>query len=187
MPSGTLMRKIVRHPSPAISTPPSEGPSVVPIADIVPSSPIALPVFSFGTVSPTMATVSAIMIAAPSPCAARAAMRNQSVGAAPHSSDATVKIPMPPRSSRRRPTMSPRRPTLTIRVVMASRYARTIHWTAWNDAPNAWASAGRPALAMLVSSDGISMERERAASAQRCVVNGFKRDSLLMKLCSAEA
>ena len=44
MPSGTLTRKIIRQPSPAINRPPSDGPSVVPIADIVPSSPMALPV-----------------------------------------------------------------------------------------------------------------------------------------------
>ena len=56
MPSGTLTRKIARQPKPAISTPPSEGPSAVPTADIVPSSPMALPVLSFGTVSPTNAT-----------------------------------------------------------------------------------------------------------------------------------
>ena len=53
MPSGTLTRKIARQPSPAIRTPPSDGPRAVPIADIVPSSPMALPVLAFGTVSPT--------------------------------------------------------------------------------------------------------------------------------------
>jgi len=130
IPSGTLTRKIVRQPNPAISTPPSDGPRVVPIADIVPRSPIALPVFDFGTVSPTRATVSAIMIAAPRPCAAREAMRNQSVGAMPHRSDATVNSAIPARNNRRRPTMSPSRPTLTISVVMVRRHASTVHWTA---------------------------------------------------------
>ena len=46
---------------------------------------MALPVFAFGTVSPTKAMVSAIMMAAPRPCAARAAISSQSVGATPHS------------------------------------------------------------------------------------------------------
>ena len=90
MPSGTLTRKIARQPSPAIRTPPSDGPSAVPIADIVPSSPMALPVLAFGTVSPTNAMVSAIMTAAPRPCAARAAISSQSVGATPHRTEATV-------------------------------------------------------------------------------------------------
>jgi hypothetical protein len=51
--------------------------------------------------------------------------------------------------------------------VMARRYARTIHWTAWKEAVNACAKVGKPALAMLVSSEGMSMESERLASAQR--------------------
>ena len=85
MPSAQLTKKIAGQPSPAISKPPSVGPSAVPIADIVPSSPMALPVCAFGTVSPTNAMVSAIMIAAPRPCAARAAISSHSVGATPHS------------------------------------------------------------------------------------------------------
>ncbi len=103
MPSGTLTKKIARQPSPAISRPPSEGPRAVPIADIVPSSPMALPVLAFGTVSPTNAMVRAIMIAAPRPCAARAAISSQSAGAAPHTAEATVNRRVPTNSSRRRP------------------------------------------------------------------------------------
>ena len=82
---------------------------------------MALPVFAFGTVSPTNAMVSAIMMAAPRPCAARAAISSQSVGATPHRTEATVNRKIPASSSRRRPVMSPSRPTLTIRVVMARR------------------------------------------------------------------
>jgi hypothetical protein len=114
-------QKDARHPSPAIRMPPSDGPSAVPIADIVPSSPMALPVFALGTVSPTNAMVRAIMMAAPRPCSARAAISNQSVGATPHRLDATVNRKIPANSSRLRPVMSPSRPTLTIRVVMARR------------------------------------------------------------------
>jgi hypothetical protein len=116
-----LTRKIVRQPRPAIRTPPSEGPRAVPIADIAPSSPMALPVLAFGTVSPTKAMVRAIMTAAPIPCAARVAISSQSVGATPQRADATVNRTIPANSSRRRPVMSPSRPTLTIRVVMARR------------------------------------------------------------------
>ena len=52
-PSGTLTRKIARQPKLEMRIPPSDGPRAVPTADIVPSSPMALPVFAFGTVSPT--------------------------------------------------------------------------------------------------------------------------------------
>ena len=61
------------------------------------------------------------MTAAPTPCAARAVISSQSVGATPHRSEAAVNRQMPPMSNRRRPMTSPRRPTLTISVVIASR------------------------------------------------------------------
>ncbi len=77
---------------------------------------MALPVLSCGTVSPTNARVRAIMIAAPRPCAARAAISSQRAGAAPHSTEATANRPNPARSNRRRPMVSPSRPTPTINV-----------------------------------------------------------------------
>ena len=121
MPSGTLTKNIARQLAPAISRPPSDGPRAVPSADIVPSNPMALPVRALGTVAPTIAMASAIMMAAPKPCAARAAISSPSVGAIAHRTEATVNKATPISSSRRRPTRSPRRPTLTISVVMASR------------------------------------------------------------------
>ena len=93
----------------------------MPIADMVPKSPMALPVRAWGTVSPTSATASAIMMAAPSPCATRAAISSHSVGATPPRTEAAVNSRSPASSSRRRPTMSPSLPTLTINVVMARR------------------------------------------------------------------
>ncbi len=66
-PMAAMTAKTAGQPKPAINAPPSEGPSAVPTADTVPSSPIALPVRSFGTRSPTIAMVSAIMTAAPRP------------------------------------------------------------------------------------------------------------------------
>ena len=82
---------------------------------------MALPMLALGTVSPTMATVSASMAAAPAPCSARAATSNPSVGAAPRNADASVKSAIPASSRRRRPKLSPSRPMPTISVVMASR------------------------------------------------------------------
>ena len=67
---------------------PRMGPRAVPTADMVPSTPMALTVCDFGTASPTNAMVSAmlsaIMTAAPSPCATRAAMSSPRVYAMPH-------------------------------------------------------------------------------------------------------
>ncbi|MNP23603.1 hypothetical protein D3C76_1163200 [compost metagenome] len=91
------------------------------MADIVPSRPMALPVFSLGTVSPTRARLSASMIAAPNPCRARAPISHAREGDRPHKAEASVNTLIPTNSRRRRPMRSPRRPTLTIRLVMASR------------------------------------------------------------------
>ncbi|MNG07975.1 hypothetical protein D3C84_913040 [compost metagenome] len=93
----------------------------MPIADIVPSTPIALPIFSLGTAPLTSAMVSAIMVAAPMPCTARAAISNHRLGASAHRSEATVNSAMPISSNRRRPRRSPSRPTLTISAVMLSK------------------------------------------------------------------
>ncbi|KAG0944890.1 hypothetical protein G6F31_014527 [Rhizopus arrhizus] len=103
-PNGTLIRKIDDQPGPASSNPPSEGPSAVPMADIVPSRPITLPVFSLATAS----------------LAARAAIKPPSQGVAPHNAEATVNTPIPASIRRRRPIRSPNLPTLTISVACAS-------------------------------------------------------------------
>ena len=147
-----------------MSKPPSEGPSAVPTADIVPSNPMALPVRCFGTVSPTSARVSAIMIAAPKPCAARAAISTVSVGAVAHSTEAAVNTASPPNMSRRRPNTSPSFPALTISVVIASRYVSTTHCASWKVASSARARVGRATLAMLVPSEANSMVSERLAT-----------------------
>ena len=162
-----MTTKIMCHPPKAISIPPSDGPSAVPAADIVPSSPITFPVRFFGTISPTKAMVRAIITAAPSPCTARAAISNASVGATAPRADPTVNTRIPASSNRRRPTMSPSRPTLTTSVVMVSRYARTTHCTCWNGAPNTFARVGRAILTILMPRDDSSMDRDRAARAQR--------------------
>jgi hypothetical protein len=152
--------------------PPSEGPSAVPVADIVPKSPIAVPARARGATSPARAIVIASITAAPSPCAARAAISPSMFGAAPHATDAAVNSAMPPSSSRRLPMRSPSRPAPTIVVVTAARYASTTHCTVLKLAPNASASVGRLELAMLVSSDGSSIARQRAAIAGLLVVIG---------------
>jgi hypothetical protein len=64
---GALTRKIARQPKSSMRRPPNAGPRAVPIAEVEPSIPIALPIFEAGTVSRTNAMESAIISAAPSP------------------------------------------------------------------------------------------------------------------------
>jgi hypothetical protein len=130
----------------------------------VPSSPITLPVFSLGTATLANAIVSAIMMAAPTPCTARAAINPPSHGDTPHNSDPAVNRPMPSSISRRRPITSPKRPALTITVVMASRYASTTHCTEAKPASKVCASVGNATFAMLVPSAGNSIAKDRLAN-----------------------
>ena len=82
---------------------------------------MALPVRSFGTVSRTSATVTAMRTAAPAPCTARAAISAHRFGAMAQSSEAAVNSASPAIRTRRWPSTSPSRPALTTRAVSASR------------------------------------------------------------------
>ena len=61
--------------------------------------------------------------AAPTPCTKRAAISAASLPANPHSSDAAVKIAMPMRNMRVRPTRSASRPPSSRKLPNAIRYA----------------------------------------------------------------
>ncbi|MNX52362.1 hypothetical protein D3C86_830420 [compost metagenome] len=56
-----------RQPRSPISTPPSEGPNAVPMADTVPNRPIADPIRSLGTTSRAIESGKAKRIAPPTP------------------------------------------------------------------------------------------------------------------------
>lgn len=120
-PRGTIERNMARQSSQAISRPPAEGPSAVPTADMLASQPMTLPARSLGTVSATRAMASAIMVAAPRPWTARAAIRASRDGDRAQKTDDRVNSSRPVRSSRRRPSRSPIRPATTTTAVMASR------------------------------------------------------------------
>ncbi|CRM01738.1 hypothetical protein [Pseudomonas sp. 31 E 6] len=120
-PRGMPARNNARQLHRLSSIPPTLGPMAVPTADTVPSKPIARPVRSLVTVSPTMPRAIAIMLAAPSPCRTRAAINAFSDGATAHTPQAKVNNSNPPSSRRRRPRRSPRRPALTMTAVIASR------------------------------------------------------------------
>ena len=137
--------------------PPSEGPRAVPIADIVPSRPIALPVLLFGTVSPTDAIASAIITAAPRPCAVLAAMSDHSVGAKPQRTEA----------SGEQGDADEQQPSAAYQIAEASHaddqggdgqeIGQHDPLDLLEGSANACAIVGKPTLAMLVPSDDSSM------------------------------
>ena len=116
-----LRKKIARQPKRAIRRPPSEGPRAGAYCGYCPQEPHA-------AAGPWLRNCLANKRHGESHhnrrsealrCAA--AINSQSPDATPHRPEAAVNRKVPAISKRRRPVMSPSRPTLTINVVVASR------------------------------------------------------------------
>jgi hypothetical protein len=90
-----LTRKIQRHDSNPTISPPSGGPSASPTPTIAPNAPIARPRSSGGKLEIRSAALFAVIIAAPRPCSARAAISHPTPGAAAHNAEATVNTTRP--------------------------------------------------------------------------------------------
>ena len=113
MPIGMLTRKIQRHDSPLVITPPSTGPTATAIPVIAPNTPKAMPRSLPWNALDKSASDVANMIAPPTPCPARASVRNRGLGASPHSSEPVVKIATPTAKTRRRPSRSASEPAVS--------------------------------------------------------------------------
>lgn len=114
MPTGRLIRKIVRHSRPnrfhSVSRAPRSGPQTPPIPTMAPNRPKTLPRSCAGKVACTMDNTCGTMIAAIAPCRIRDATSMSAFTAKPLSAEATVKPVTPIRKIRLRPWMSPSRP-----------------------------------------------------------------------------
>ena len=108
-----MRKKIARQETSSVSQPPSSGPSASAIADTPAQVPIALPRSSGGNALEMIERVPGIMNAAPTPCTAREATSQPSLGAKPIVADASENTTTPNRNIRRRPKMSPSRPPVT--------------------------------------------------------------------------
>jgi hypothetical protein len=107
-PIGTLIQKIHPQSSPSTTTPPITGPAATARPANAPSeSPMAKPRCSAGNASLISVSVSGNTIAAPAPCAARAAISAPTDGEIGAATDATVKMDTPTLNMRRRPKRSP--------------------------------------------------------------------------------
>src|SRR5581483_7254449 len=106
-PTGTLTKKIHSQPRYFVSTPPASTPTAAPPPPIAPQIPSALLRSApSSNVVVMIDSAAGEMIAAPSPCTARAATRTPPAHARPHSSEASVKTATPTRKTRRRPSRS---------------------------------------------------------------------------------
>jgi hypothetical protein len=105
-----LRRNTARHDHTSTSQPPSTGPSAVVSAPAPAQVPMARPRSASGKDAAISARLPGTISAPPTPCAARAAMREAEPGAAAQPAEASANTAMPARNTRRRPKRSPAAP-----------------------------------------------------------------------------
>lgn len=91
-----------------MSVPPMSGPVATAMPLAAPQMPKAVTRRSAGTAADSRVSVSGVTIAAPTPCAARAAISSPMPGARAAAAEEAVKIASPTADNRRRPKRSPR-------------------------------------------------------------------------------
>ena len=109
--TGTLMKKIHSQPRPSVIGPPTSHAAVPPMAPVEPQIPSALLRSApSGKVVITIDSAVGVMIAAATPCTARAVSSASLVPASPAPSEASANRPVPTMNIRRRPSRSAARP-----------------------------------------------------------------------------
>ena len=101
--SGRLMKNTSRQDTALISHPPRNGPMAVATPPRPDHAPMAAERSSWANEACRMARLPGVSSAPPTPCRARAAISTPTVGASPHSSDATANQTVPITNILRRP------------------------------------------------------------------------------------
>ena len=119
-PIGMLTRKIHRHESHEVRTPPASGPIATAAPIVAPQIPNAVPRSLPWNSCERSASAVANMIAPPIPCTPRAMIRKSESLASPQAAEATVKRTIPITKSRFRPNRSASEPAVRTQVASAS-------------------------------------------------------------------
>ena len=133
-PIGTLSQKIHCHASVSVTAPPSTGPATTARPVIAPNTPSAHARRSGGNAALSSASDSGAIIAAPTPCTARAAISQPTLVASAHAADAATNSSSPAANSRRRPNLSPSAAPVISSTAKLSPYALTVHSSSSTDA-----------------------------------------------------
>ena len=146
--TGRLMRNTEPHQKCSKRNPPMTGPEAAPRVAVAPQIPMAvLRSCTSVKVVRNSDKVAGIMVAAPMPKSARAAMRISGLGAKVATSEAAPKMPRPISNMRRWPILSPRVPVPSRRPDRTRGYMLMIH------------SASRLVVCRLVFSVGSAVYR----------------------------
>ena len=117
---GRLMKKTSRQDTAPISQPPRNGPIAVATPPSPDQAPMALERSSGANDAWRIARLPGVSSAAPTPCSARAAIRNPASGARPQASDASANHTVPITKTFRRPWTSPSAPPSSSRPASGS-------------------------------------------------------------------
>ena len=183
MPIGTLMKKTLRHPDPAMSAVTRAPPSNGPITAAMPLTPPMIPKMgarSFGLNSAcSVASACGTMSAENAPCTTREATSMSPLTANAPSADASVKPATPMRKVRWRPRMSPNRPPVTSSTANASMYPLTIHSSCEAVAPSSVRIDGSATCTIVTSSRSMNDAKMRMPIASPRRVDGVDMMPLL--------
>ena len=113
-PTGTLMKKIQFQLMCSQMRPPTSGPIASASAETPAQTPIAIPRWRGGKVTVMIESVEGFIIAAPTPCTTRKAIRMPALPARPQPSDDSVKTARPITNTSRRPNRSASFPPVSI-------------------------------------------------------------------------
>ena len=117
---GMLTKKIQRHDSPEVSTPPSTGPMATATPVVAPKAPKATPRSRPWNAEAMRASAVANIAAPPMPWKARAICRKRTSWAAPQAMEPTMNSPVPITNSNRRPYRSASDPAVSSRAARLS-------------------------------------------------------------------
>ena len=159
------MKKIHRHPSPVVRMPPASGPIATAAPIVAPQIPNAVPRSRPWNSCERRASEVANMMAPPTPCAARAAMRNPAVFAIPQRNEVTVKKPRPTTNTRLRPSRSASEPAVSMKVASVSAYASMIHCNCEKLASRSLSTSGSATFTIVMSSRSMKIAVQTAINA----------------------
>ncbi len=165
MPTGTFTKKIQFQLRRSVRTPPSRTPATAPNAPTPPHAPsAAFRSLPSAKVVIRMESAAGVMIAAPSPCMARAPIRGPSPQAKPETSEAVVKRTTPTRNIRRRPRRSAARPPSSRKPPKNSAYALITHCKFSWEKPRSSLIEGRATFTIAMSSTTMNCTSKSSAS-----------------------
>ena len=165
-PIGRLTKKIQCQLSASVSAPPARRPSEPPATAVNTYALMARArSCGWGNSVTMMARITEACMAAPMPWTKRAAMRKPWLGAAPHSTEAAVKMTSPARNTRLRPSRSPSRPASSRKLPKVTRKALTTQVRLpWLKCRSCWID-GNATFTIVVSSTIMSWARQTTTRA----------------------